>query len=191
MGFFPSRAESDIWMKDCGDHYEYIACYVDDLLVASRNPKAIMDQLKGEPHNFKLKGDGPVTFHLGCNFERDPDGTLKMSPNNYIERIEAQYVALFGEKPPTSACKSPLGDEDHPEMDITPLLDEDRISKYRSLIGALQWAISLGRFDLGVLVMTMSSFSAAPRVGHLERLKRITGYLLKMPQGGIRVRTEK
>ena len=38
--------------------------------------------------------------------------------------------------------------------------------------------------------MTMSAFRAAPRTGHLERLKRIVGYLLKMKNGYIRVRTE-
>ena len=32
MGFTPSKAESDIWMRDAGDHYEYIAVYVDDLI---------------------------------------------------------------------------------------------------------------------------------------------------------------
>jgi hypothetical protein len=35
MGFFPFKAEPDIWMQAAGDHYEYIACYVDDLLIAS------------------------------------------------------------------------------------------------------------------------------------------------------------
>ena len=38
--------------------------------------------------------------------------------------------------------------------------------------------------------MSMSSFRVAPREGHLERLKRICGYLLKFKQGAIRVRTE-
>ena len=189
MDFFPSRAESDIWMKDCGDHYEYIACYVDDLLIASKDPQKIIDALEAEPHKFKLKGTGPVTFHLGCNFERDDDGTLRMSPQSYIDRIEAQYIALFGEKPST-AVRGPLDKNDHPELDISPLLDDDGINKYQSLLGALQWAISLGRFDIGVAIMSMSSFRVAPRVGHLERLKRIAGYLVKMKHGAIRVRTE-
>ena len=35
MGFFPSKAEEDIWMRDKGDHYEYIAVYVDDLTIVS------------------------------------------------------------------------------------------------------------------------------------------------------------
>ena len=38
--------------------------------------------------------------------------------------------------------------------------------------------------------MTMSSFRAAPRVGHLERLKRIYGFLSKMRHAVLRIRTE-
>ena len=30
MGFKPSKADADIWMRKQGDHYEYIAVYVDD-----------------------------------------------------------------------------------------------------------------------------------------------------------------
>ena len=41
MGFFKSRAGHDIWMRDKGDHYEYVAVYVDDLLIASKNAAAI------------------------------------------------------------------------------------------------------------------------------------------------------
>ena len=35
MGFKPSRADPDIWMKSSknGSHYEYIAVYVDDLAI--------------------------------------------------------------------------------------------------------------------------------------------------------------
>ena len=40
MGFFPSKAEPDIWMRDEGDHYECIAVCVDDLLIAGRNAQS-------------------------------------------------------------------------------------------------------------------------------------------------------
>ena len=42
MGFFPSKVEEDIWMRDKGDHYEYIAVYEDDLLIVSRDAAAII-----------------------------------------------------------------------------------------------------------------------------------------------------
>ncbi len=35
LGFVPSKAEDDIWMRDKGDHYEYIARYVDNLTIVS------------------------------------------------------------------------------------------------------------------------------------------------------------
>jgi hypothetical protein len=75
-------------------------------------------------------------------------------------------------------------------LDTSPLLDFDGIKQYQSLIGVLQWAITLGRFDIATAVMTMSGFRVAPREGHLDRLRRICGYLLKMKHGFIRVRTE-
>ena len=38
--------------------------------------------------------------------------------------------------------------------------------------------------------MMMSGYRTAPRQGHLDRLKRICGYLAKMKHGFIRFRTE-
>lgn len=189
MGFRPSRAEPDIWMRACGDHYEYIAVYVDDLLIASKRPREIIKALMAKPHAFKLKGTGPVTYHLGNDYFRDPDGTLCVGPRKYIERMVKEYEALFQSKP-SQKVTSPLEKNDHPELDTSPLLDDEGIRKYQSLIGTLQWTITLGRFDVGTAVMTMSGFRVAPRVGHLERVKRICGYLYKMRNGFIRVRTE-
>ena len=92
--------------------------------------------------------------------------------------MEAAYKNHFGKMPPQN-IQSPLEKGDHPEIDDSPLLDGDGIAKYQSLIGTLQWTITLGRFDVATAVMTMSGFRAAPREGHLERVKRICGYLTK------------
>ena len=83
MNFFPSKAEPDIWMRDMGDHYEYIAVYVDDLLIASKAPQDLIDVLQKE-HKFNLKGPGPISFHLGCDFFCDKDGVLCYAPHKYI-----------------------------------------------------------------------------------------------------------
>jgi len=67
MGFTPSKADPDVWMRRNLDHYEYIAVYVDDLAIAAKDPKSIVGELV-EKHNYKLKGVGPIKFHLGCDF---------------------------------------------------------------------------------------------------------------------------
>jgi Reverse transcriptase (RNA-dependent DNA polymerase) len=41
MGFLQSIAESDNWMRENDGLYEYIAVYVDDLLIAARDPREI------------------------------------------------------------------------------------------------------------------------------------------------------
>ena len=188
MGFLPCKMEPDIWMKDCGDHYEYIAVYVDDLLIASKDPKSIAKSLE-DVYKFKLKGTGPISYHLGCDFFRDKEGVLCFAPRKYIEKMINIFETTFGHKP-SNKVHSPLEKGDHPELDTSEFLDQDGIQKYQSLLGALQWAVSLGRLDVNTAVMTMSSFRVEPRKGHMDRVKRIYSYLSKFRHATIRIRTE-
>jgi hypothetical protein len=48
----------------------------------------------------------------------------------------------------------------------------------------------LGRFNIATAVISMSGFRVAPRIGHLDRLKRVCGYLCKMKHGYIGFQTE-
>jgi hypothetical protein len=91
---------------------------------------------------------------------------------------------------PSTSVTSPLEKEDHPELETSELCTTEQITQYQSMIGALQWIVTIERFDFNTAVMTMSGFRIAPRVGHLNRFKRIYGYLLKMKHASIRVRTK-
>jgi hypothetical protein len=189
MGFFPSHADPCLWMRRVDDHYEYIAVYVDNLAIASKDPAGIIRALT-EDYKFKLKGTGPVKFHLGCDFFRDDEGVLCFTPRKCMDKMTASYKRMFGSKPQTTKIASPLVKGDHPEVDDSAFIEGEGMQQYQSLIGQLQWAISLGRFDVTVAIMTMSAFRSAPRVGHLDRVKRICGYLSKMKHSVIRIRTE-
>ena len=94
---------------------------------------------------------------------------------------------MFKEKPRKS--RPPLEGGDHPELDTSELCDEHQTKQFQTLIRQLQWLISLGCFDIAVHVMSLSRFRAQPRKGHLDRAKRIAGYLLFLPDGAIRFRT--
>ena len=188
IGFFPSLADSDIWMRRNDNIYEYVAVYVDDLAIAMINLKELTDTLS-KTYSLQLKGVGTMKFHLGCDFFRDPDGTLGFGPLKYIDKMMGNYEKFFNDAP--REYSSPLEKNDHPELDITELLDAEGIKKYQSMIGELQWAVSLGRFDILTAVMTMSQYRVAPRTGHLLRLKRMYGYLQRFKNGVIRVRTDK
>ena len=58
------------------------------------------------------------------------------------------------------------------------------------MVGQLQWLVTLGRFDIHAQVATMSRFRAAPRRGHMDRLKRIYSYAIRTKDYAIRYRTD-
>jgi hypothetical protein len=83
-----------------------------------------------------------------------------MAPKKYIEKIMMGYEQMFGEKPLTKVHSPLEKGGDHPELDTSELLDQTGVQQYQSLIGSLQWAILLGRFDIATAVMYLSSFQA-------------------------------
>ena len=173
LKFKPSKADPDVWMRPepGGTCYEYIAVYVDDLAIAAKDPQAFCNELKKRC----------------CTYKKDPDGTLATDPRRYVNKILESYERMFKEKPRKS--RPPLEGGDHPELDTPELCDEHQTNQFQTLIGQLQWLISPGHFDIAVHVMSLSRFRAQPRKGHLDRAKRIVGYLLFLPDGAIRFRT--
>ena len=63
-------------------------------------------------------------------------------------------------------------------------------AKYLTMVGQLKWLVTLGRVDIHAQVATMSRFRAAPRQGHMDRLKRIYSYDIRTKDYAIRFRTE-
>ena len=118
----------------------------------------------------------------------DYDSNLGTQP----ERIRFLCTAKDG-KYEEILLYSQLMDSLEPQEDgegnDSKFLDATGTQQYQSLIGALQWSVSIGRFDITTAVMTMSSFRAMPRLGHMTRVKRLYGYLAKMKDGVIRIRT--
>ena len=188
LKFKPSKADPDVWIRPepGGTCYEYIAVYVDDLAIAAKDPQPFCNELK-KKYNLKLKGVGPLEYHLGCTYKKDPNGTLAADPRRYVNKILESYERMFKEKPRKS--RPPLEGGDHPELHTPELCDEHQTNQFQTLVGQLQWLISPGHFDIAVHVMSLSRFRAQPRKGHLDRAKRIVGYLLFLPDGAIRFRT--
>jgi hypothetical protein len=87
-------AEPDIWLRANHNVYEYIGVYVDDLAIVAKDPQSIVDELTNH-YEFKLKGTGPMTFHLGCDYTRDEHGVLCISPTKYIHKVIDAYKQMF------------------------------------------------------------------------------------------------
>jgi Reverse transcriptase (RNA-dependent DNA polymerase) len=142
MGFKPSYANQDIWMRDVGHCYEYVCSYADDLTVIMVDLQAFFDELKC--CGFGLMGvtANPEVF-LGGSFRRDPDGTLFWGAKRFIAQAMETYERMMGAKP--KICTTPLQEKSHLELDTTTELDEQGQIKYQSLISACNgWSPFVG-----------------------------------------------
>ena len=82
MGFKPSRADQDTWVKYSkdGSHYEHMAVYVDDLVICMKDTKFFCDILK-EKYKLKLREVAQTNYHLGCGYTKDED-----NPTNTLSK---------------------------------------------------------------------------------------------------------
>ena len=71
-------------LNDC-TYYEFIAVYVDGFAICMQDPQSFCDTLK-EVYELKLKGVGPLSYHLGCGYTRDEDGTLAADSRKYVDK---------------------------------------------------------------------------------------------------------
>ena len=183
LGYEPSKADPNLWFIDCKTHYEYVATYVDDLLVFAKRPMDLIETLK---KRYILKGVGEPEYYLGADMVdlrgwKQPGVTYGLGAKTYIKRIVAQV-----EKESETTIierNTPLVENYHPELDESPLLSSGKASFYRSLTGALNWVVTLCRADIAHTNQLMARYNSIPREGHLEAVIRVIGYLKKWNKG--------
>ena len=152
-------------------------------------------------HKARLVADGHLTpepienIYSGVVSLRNLRLVIFLGKLNNLELWGADignaYLEAFTNEDPPKGYKTPLDKNDHPELDTSEILEGDMAAKYLTMVGQLQWLVTLGRFDIHAQVATMSRFRAAPRQGHMDRLKRIYSYAIRTKDYAIRFRTEK
>jgi hypothetical protein len=198
LGYFPSKADPDVWLKaavapDGHEYYAMILVYVDDVLHAHHDTKPVMQAIDSI-YRLKEEADVPDRY-LGANIDRVVvDGTVRftMSSRDYIAssvaNVEKTLIAdgepdrltKYGKK----AGSRPFPKEYRPECDTSPELDADKASRYLQLIGVLRWSVELGRIDINTEVSMLSQHQCLPREGHLDAIYRIFWYLSKQISRG-------
>ena len=68
------------------------------------------------------------------------------------------------------------------ELDDLPELNEQDITFYQELVGALRCAVEIRYVDILTELSMLSAYQVAPRQGHLEQIHYIFVYLKKKPK---------
>ena len=181
LGFEPSRADPDLWIKKTPYGYDYIATHVDDVIVASKNPQDYIARIEQEYALRNIETD--PSYYLGSRLKRRPDGKLQMNMEEYCKETIRKYetkhnITLKKENIPMQVNVKP-------ENDTSEILDESNHKDYQHIIGICQWLVIRGRIDITYAVSSLSRFSTCPRKGHNLLARKILGYLKKYPKRGI------
>lgn len=193
LGFLPSYADPDVYMRPAvkttgEEYYEYILCYVDDILCMSMEAKAVMNRIS---EKFKFKKDKieePVSY-LGAGLKKklvdNEDEIWAMSSYEYVKAAVKNVEETVKSNPrwklPVKA-PTPMMTDYEPEMDGSEVLSDEDRTYYQELIGILRWATEIGRVDILLEVSLLSQYQAEPRTGHMEQLLRIFAFLKKHPK---------
>ena len=179
MGFCSACYDHDVWMRMREDRtgYDYICTHVDDFKIVAHDPDCWLTQISGV---FLLKSTGPPSYYLGNNYVRSSsENAWVLGCSTYIKECISCLVEDDMIEGKLWEHKNPLPVEVHPEMDESPLLDDQGLKLYQTLIGMAQWACTIGHLDISFAVSSLSRFSAAPRERHLQLAIYMFGYLKK------------
>ena len=192
LSYEPSQADPDVWMRpavkpDGFEYWEYVLCYVDDLLSISHDP---LKTMHGVQNKFKLKDDkiAEPDVYLGATLSKmqTADGKMcwTMSSDAYcqaaVKNVECTLERENKSLP--TKCFNPMVSNYKPELDVSAELKADGVQYYQELIGVLRWAVEIGRCDILLETCLLSAHLALPRIGHLEQVIHIFGYLKAHPK---------
>jgi hypothetical protein len=99
MKYLPSKANPDLWIKDYGTHYEYIARYVDNVLAFGKDSMSTILELCKD---YILKGIGQPEYYLGGDVVKlNPTWhslgvQYSLSAKMYCMNIITKYKELLG-----------------------------------------------------------------------------------------------
>ena len=79
-------------------------------------------------------------------------------------------------------AETPMSSDYTPELDATTELESEGITMYQEIIGELRQAIEIGIVDIKHELSVLSSYQAAPRDGHLQKILHIFAFLKKNPK---------
>ena len=183
FGFIPSKIMPCLWYmlaKD-GKSYDYLSHHVDDFLHTSDEYLKFLEHLRKE---YTVTGGEFPDVHLGMNIKRSEDGKIVLSCHDYISQAVERIKKLVN-RDSLKSYDSVTKDNWEPELDDSPLLDEEGKKLFQRLIGIGIWLVCIGRFDIHFPINQLSRFTQAPREGHVEDALRVFGFLQKWQNRGV------
>ena len=175
-GFKQSTCDYSLFTKTKGSLFIGLLVYVDDILIASNNPKSVEALTEFLDQKFKLKDLRPNKYFLGLELARSHKRISLCQHKHALDIL--QDSGFLGSK----TVKFPMEQHLKLSKDQGPLLTDPIV--YRRLIGRLLY-LTLTRLDISNFVSCLSQFMSEPCLPYLHAAHRILQYLKDTPGQGL------
>jgi hypothetical protein len=176
LGFIQSKADYSLFTRLKGPSYIALLVYVDDVAIASNDPKAVSDFIVLLNDKFKLKDLGPLKYFLGLEIARSTEGISVCQRKYALEILEDS--GLLASKP----VSFPIEQNLKLSKDEGTLLSDS--TSYRRLVGRLLY-LTITRPDIAYSVQILSQFMDKPRQPHMDAATRVLRYIKSSPAQGL------
>ena len=114
-----------------GNHYEYIAVYVDDLAICMKDPQAFCDTVE-EKYTLKLKELDPSVTILDVDIPEMKMEPLLLIEKNMLKKSLSHMKKMLGSKP--KKTRTPLMAGDRPKMTYLNFVIKTKSNNIKQLL---------------------------------------------------------
>jgi len=185
IGFRRLTTDACIYVKgtpNSGQPYTILALYVDDLVIMSNDDGALVRVISQMKQRFTMKDFGTLEHVLGTEVFQE-ERAIWISQRNFAVQLLSKHGYLDDSKftprmvpisPTTKLSKSmcPSTPEEHEFM-----LQFDRATKFREIMGALLWLAINTRPDIMYAVNQLSKYNNNPGPQHWYAMEKVLRYI--------------
>ncbi|KAI3819665.1 hypothetical protein L1987_13511 [Smallanthus sonchifolius] len=168
--------DQTLFIKDEGGEILLVQIYVDDIIFGSTRKKLCKDFEVLMHSKFEMSSMGELNFFLGLQVKQVPNGIF-ISQSKYVKSILERFKMAD-----CSAARTPM--QVHNQLSPDKEGQDTDQHQYRAMIGSLMY-LTASRPDIMFAVCLCARFQAAPKVSHLQAVKRILRYLKGAPKHGL------
>jgi len=124
------------------------------IFIQSNNCRSQLLLYQDTCKTYTIKEIKPPSFHLGCDYQVEEDGSWSVGTKTYIREAIKRVKEITGRidgpngRPTLGLASVPMSETYKPELDETERLDVEGHRKYQQLMGIVQWLITCGRLDI-------------------------------------------
>ena len=172
MKFVQTKGDPCLYVSTDRAETVIIAVYVDDILIAGKTDKRIVEVKAAIAAHFEVKDMGDLHYFLGVKVVQDlKAGTIWLGQPAYSENIIQQFNMQNAK-----TCRTPV----NASLKLIKANEESTYvdqELYQSAVGKLLYLSTRTRPDIAFAVSTVAKYTANPTEQHWKAVKHILRYI--------------